>query len=420
MKKIVSVLAAALLFLTVLGAVGCAKDDRTEISIGYWINNTNERTNNQKIFDAFEAAYPDYKIKTVQLQYDSYGEEVPRMYNGNTLPDVIWMREEYLPVFADEGIIVPIDSYVEADAELDTSKYVHNALEFCSYNDQLYALPRDIGVQVVAFNLDIMGDTPLPENDWTWEDMVSLGKQFMVADGDSYSQYGLGWLDWKGLVYSNGGTLFADGGKTATFNDPKTIEALQFYSDLANDPDTKIMPSAEASQGLGNAFLGKKAAFAVVGSWDFLQLKKVGINYDIRPFPSGPNGEGTMRLSGLPLCINSKSTQKDMAYELIKFLCYSDTAQTLQAEYSIAMPSIESIARSDVYTNSQYAPPSIDIYFEALENTFIEQHFKNEQTALAVFDDYLYQIYNKASGELKRAEDIADEMNAAIQAELNG
>ena len=45
-------------------------------------------------------------------------------------------------------------------------------------------------------------------------------------------------------------------------------------------------------------------------------------------------------------------------------------------------------------------------------------HFENEQAALSVFEDYLYMIYNKASGALVRAEDIAAEMNAAIQAEL--
>lgn len=43
---------------------------------------------------------------------------------------------------------------------------------------------------------------------------------------------------------------------------------------------------------------------------------------------------------------------------------------------------------------------------------------ENEQAALSVFEDYLYMIYNKASGALVRAEDIAAEMNAAIQAEL--
>ena len=242
MKRFLVLVTAVLLCLTAGLSAGCNNDDRTVISIGYWINNTNERENNQKIFDAFEKAYPDYRIKAVPLNYDSYGEEVPRMYNGGTLPDVIWLREEYLPIFAEMGIIVPLQEYVDADEEFDEEKYVNNALEFCSYNGVLYALPRDIGVQVMAFNLDIMGDTPLPDSDWTWDDMVALGKKFMVKSGDSYSQYGLGWLDWKSLVYSNGGTLFADGGKKATFDDPKTVDALQFYSDLANDPEIAVMP----------------------------------------------------------------------------------------------------------------------------------------------------------------------------------
>lgn len=143
---------------------------------------------------------------------------------------------------------------MDADEEFDEEKYVNNALEFCSYNGVLYALPRDIGVQVMAFNLDIMGDTPLPDSDWTWNDMVALGKKFMVKSGDSYSQYGLGWLDWKSLVYSNGGTLFADGGKKATFDDPKTVDALQFYSDLANDPRNCRYAERGGLAGAGKSF----------------------------------------------------------------------------------------------------------------------------------------------------------------------
>ena len=92
-KKLCAVLSALLLCLVACFAAACG-DGRTEISIGYWINNTNERQNNQYIFDAFEEAYPEYKIKAVPINYDSYGEEVPRMFTGGTLPDVIWLREE--------------------------------------------------------------------------------------------------------------------------------------------------------------------------------------------------------------------------------------------------------------------------------------------------------------------------------------
>jgi len=418
MRKIISFLIAIILIsTTIIALVGCG-DSRKEIKIGYWINNSNEKTNNKYIFDEFEKKFPEYKVTPVSISYDTLYEEVNRMYVGNTLPDVIWMREDYLPSFAEKGIVENLKAYIENDETFDESLYFENALNFCKYNDNLYALPRDIGVQVIAFNKDLMGDTPLPSNDWTWSDLLELSQTLTKKEDDKITQYGFGWTDWKSLVYSNDGELFSDNGQTAQLNKEETVEALQLYSDLANKYG--VMPTAEASQGLGNAFTGKKAAFAVVGPWDFAKLKKSNINYDIRSFPKGSSEKaGKMRLSGLQIGISSKSEQKEMAYELVKFLCYNEDAQKLQGEYSIAMPSIKSVAKSDIYVKSIYAPPSIEMYFDALENTFIEPHFEGEIEALSEMNDWLYKIYNNVDNNIVTAESIKNSMNSAIQTILD-
>jgi hypothetical protein len=84
------------------------------------------------------------------------------------------------------------------------------------------------------------------------------------------------------------------------------------------------------------------------------------------------------------------------------------------------MPAIKSIAQSELYTKSDYAPASMDIYFDVLENrTFIVDHFEGEITALAEFGDWIYKIFNNADGTIVKAEAIKDEMNAAIQAVLD-
>ncbi len=417
LRKVFALLLCTLIFTSILSAFTGCSDGRTQIKIAYWINNANERTNNQYIFTAFEKAFPQYRVTPVAVSYDAYGDEIPRLYAGNTLPDLLWIREEYLPIFANKGIIDPIDSYLENDAEFDRTRYFENALEFSTYKEKIYGLPRDIGCQVMAFNLDIMGDTPLPNSDWTWDDMVTLAESKTVKSGDTITQYGFGWTDWLALVHSNGGRLFSNDGQTALLNDEKVVKALQFYSDLPNV--LKIYPTAEASMGIGNPFTGKKAAFAVVGPWDFAKLKKAKINFDIRPFPKGPDGEGRLRLSGLTIGINSKSTKKEAAYQLLKYLSYSDEAQTLQAQYSIAMPSIKSIAQSDIYSKSQFAPPSMDIYFDALASTDIISHFEGEIPALGVLDDYIYQIFHKIDGQIKKVEDIKNEMNASVQEVLD-
>ena len=408
-----------LVLISIFVLTSCGDSDSNTITISYWVNNSNEKINNQYIFDAFMEENPGVTVKVVPISYDSYGDEIPRMHIGNTISDVFWLREDYLPIFAEKGVVKDITSLVEADTTLDTSKYFNNALDFVTYDNKLYGLPRDIGVQVMAFNLDLMGDEELPSNDWTWDDMKVLGKKLTKTSGGQITQYGLGWTDYESLVTMNSGRFYSEDSTTAQFNTPNVVESLQFYSDLSNV--YHITPTPEQSQGLGNPFTGKKAAFAVVGPWDFSKLEKVGMSYDIRALPTGyDSSDSKVKLSGLGIGISTKTKKEELAYKLLKFLCYSETAQTLQAEYSIAMPSIKEIAMSETYTKSTFAPPSMDVYFDVLENgTFINNHFEGELSAKRVFEDYLYKIYNNADGNIVSAESIKDEMNTAIQKELD-
>lgn len=412
MKKI-AILLMSILFIVSL--IGCGDDnDEFTIKLGYWYNNENEKENNQMIIDEFEKLYPKYEVEMVYIPYGGYSQQVLNMAVANNLPDVFWVVEDYLPSFAEKGILENLEPFIEDDDSFDENIYFDNALEFTQYNGVQYALPRDIGVQVMAYNKDLFDASGVsyPDVDWTWDDMISIGKDLTIEDGDRITQYGLGWLDYEALIYSNNGRMFNETGTMAYFDTDETINALQMYSDLVNLYN--ISPSPAESQGLGNVFFGQRAAMTLVGPWDFAKLEKAQINYDVVPFPDGNNGESLMRLSGLPIAMNANSDKKDIAYELIKFLTSNQIAQTMLAEYGIAMPVVESIARSDVYTTSSIVPESIDNYFLALDKTQVIQHFPSEIEALTALNPYLDEIYmDKAT-----AIELKDNIQSAIMAIL--
>lgn len=411
MKKLLLVLA----LFSVLAFAACSSDDENVIKVGYWYSNENEKDNNQLIIDEFLKLYPEYEVEMIYIPYGSYSEQVLSMSVANNLPDVIWVVEDYLPTFANKGIIENLEPYLEADEDYDGSVFFDNALEFTQVDGVQYALPRDIGVQVMAYNKTLFDASSVayPEVGWTWDDMISIGQQLTITSGDRISQYGLGWLDYEALIYSNNGRMFNDDGTDAFFDSEETVEALQLYSDLVNT--YHISPTAAESQGLGNVFFGQTAAMTLVGPWDFSILDKSGIDYDIVPFPDGNHGEANMRLSGLPVAMSAKSDKKDMAYELIKFLTMNETAQTMLAEYGIAMPAIESIATSEVYTESAIVPDSMDNYFVALEKTQVIPHFEKEIEAINAFNPYLDEIY---LGDAT-AEALKNTIQEAVLAVLN-
>jgi len=412
MKKILLILAA----FSVLALAACnGGNDEFVIKVGYWYSNENEKNNNQIIMDEFMKLYPEYEVEMVYIPYGSYSEQVLSMSVANNLPDVIWVVEDYLPTFANKGIIENLEPYLEADEDYDASVFFDNALAFTQVDGVQYALPRDIGVQVMAYNKTLFDAQSIayPESGWTWDDMISIGQQLTITTNDRISQYGLGWLDYEALIYSNKGQMFNEDGTDAYFDSAETVEALQLYSDLVNT--YHISPTAAESQGLGNVFFGQTAAMTLVGPWDFSILQKSGIDYDVVEFPDGNNGESLMRLSGLPVAMNSRSDKKDIAYELIKFLTTNETAQTMLAEYGIAMPAVESIARSEVYTNSSIVPDSMDNYFNALANTQVIPHFEKEIEAINAFNPYLDEIY---LGD-KTAEQLKNTIQEAVLAVLN-
>lgn len=413
MKKLLIV---ALLMLTTMVISGCQQDDRVTLRIGYWFNNENERDNNQRIIEKFEEMNPDVKVELERISYDRYGEVVTSRAVAGHTPDVLWIRDDYFPIVANRGIVQSLEPFMDSDDEFDETKYIDNALEFTKWNDIQYALPRDIGVQVMALNLDVFEayEQDLPDPDWDWDEMIEVADNLTITDEDDRTSiYGLGWLDLESLLYSNGGRFFSRDGEQAYFDQPETLEAIQMYSDLVNVHE--VAPTPAESQGLGNVFMGEKAAMSLIGPWDFSRLERAGINYDIRPFPSGPKGEGQMRLSGLPIGMSAITEHPDLAWDLIKFLSYSETAQTMQAELSIAMPSIESIARSDTFTQSDIAPSSMDLYFDALENTLVEYNFDGKLEAMRVFSAYLDEIYLGT----KTTEELEDEIQQDIQETLD-
>lgn len=414
MKKTILLVATLLLAFSFLGCG--SNEDANTISLGYWYSNENEKDNNQLIIDEFMRLNPEYTVDMVYIPYDGYSQQILSMSVAKTLPDVFWVIEDYLPTFVEKGIIENLEPFIESDDSFDQSIFFDNALEFTQVNGVQYALPRDIGVQVIAYNKDIFDayEVEYPSVDWDWDDLVEIGQQLTIEGDDDYiSVYGLGWLDYEALIYSNNARMFNEAGTVAYFDEANTLEALQMYSDLIND--YHISPTPAESQGLGNVFFGQKAAMTLVGPWDFSKLEKSQINYDIVPFPTGNNGASLMRLSGLPIAMSSYTEKQEISYELIKFLCMNETAQSMLAQYGIAMPVVESIANSTVYTESSIVPDTIENYFLALQNTQVISHFPKEIEAMNAFSPFLDQIYMNESTAIA----LSEAMQTAIQAVLD-
>ena len=91
--------------------------------------------------------------------------------------DVMWAADAYVTLFADEDLLLNLDTFIEKSG-FDKTLYYDSLIRLGQYkhSGSQYFLPRDYSKIVVYLNKKIFNQygVALPENDWTWEDFFAL------------------------------------------------------------------------------------------------------------------------------------------------------------------------------------------------------------------------------------------------------
>jgi multiple sugar transport system substrate-binding protein len=324
----------------------------------------------REIISAFEKANPDIRIELIYTPYDTYAEKLLTLTVSGSPPDVFWTQLENLPFLASRGAVMDITERVEQDPDIDTSLYFPNALGICSYEGQIYALPRDVACHFFVYNKDLFdrAGLPYPTPEWTWDDFLAIGKRMKeLPSTDGRTRvFALPYYPIE-VIFQNGAQLVSEDHRTAYFSDERVWGAIKWWADAMNVHG--IIPRAQELGGLGgDLFVSQRAAMALAGPWMIGHYRKTcDFEWDIINMPCGPAGNKA-RLLGLPIAISPQTKHPEEAWRLLKFLCYSEEAQTLQAELGIAMPARADIAESDVFIGQPVMPPGIVHYMETMKH----------------------------------------------------
>nr|NIR25761.1 extracellular solute-binding protein [Gammaproteobacteria bacterium] len=181
-------------------------------------------------------------------------------------------------------------------------------------------------------NLDLLEEAgvDVPTEDWDMNDLleaaIALTKD---KDGDGeIDQWGVFLpTTWSAgfywIVKNFGGDFWDEAITESKFNQPETIEAFQYVTDLLWKH--QVMPSADLLQGIG---LGAGTAFAegLIGIYwtlndEALFLSEVvgdKFRWTTAPSPKGPAGRFQF-VGGSAFSIPVTSSQPELAYELIRW-----------------------------------------------------------------------------------------------------
>ena len=309
MKNIYRLIKAlTFIFVCMLFLCGCtAKDTRTTIQFASW-GSKSETDILKPILADFEKNNPDIKVDFMHIP-QNYFQKIHLLFASNTAPDVLFINNLYLPVYANAGVLEELNINNQSD-------FYPQATEAMTWNGKIYAIPRDISNLVIFYNKNLFDkkNVPYPNQNWTFEDFLQTAIKLTDKNtfGISFEENPYYYIPY---LLSCGGDILPD-----KINTTESQYALNFYSDLRNKYHVAPKKYEIASATMAQMFTQQRIAMYLSGRWMVPKLREeCKFDWDIVQFPKGTKGS-IVQADSSGWAISKSSKHKDEAYKLIKYL----------------------------------------------------------------------------------------------------
>jgi multiple sugar transport system substrate-binding protein len=189
---------------------------------------------------SFQKQHPDITIKTISVgsQCDNPPDFTARL-QGGTEADVFYGYMTDLNQVLDAGQAEDITSYVNATTVPNWDNMIGDAKQAFTDNGKLYALPYSAYTMGLVINKNLFQQAGLDpaKPPTSWQEVAADAKKIAalgngIAGYEDYSAGNTGGWHFTAELYSRGGQMVSDNGKTAAFNDATGQAVLQNLHDM--------------------------------------------------------------------------------------------------------------------------------------------------------------------------------------------
>lgn len=378
---------------------GCAKvDKRTVVQFASW-GSKSELEIIKPILAEFEKENPDIKVEFMHIP-QNYFQKIHLLFASNMAPDVIFINNLYLPIYAHAGVLEEMNA--------DKNVFYTKSLKSLSYEGKLYAIPRDVSTLVVYYNKDIFKKygVPIPNKYWTFNDLLVLAQKLTKdTNGDGQIDiWGIS-FDEEPLFYlpylmSDGGGVLSDDLKTVIINSSESKKGLQFYTDLRNKYHVAPTEAESASETMAQLFLQGKLAMQVSGRWLVPRYRAdAKFDWNVINFPSGDAGS-VVPLDASGWAIAKSSKHKKEAMKLINYLSSKKSIEMF-SKSGLIVPARIDVAQGEFLRDTR-APQNKKVFIDIIKtakNTPVSINYSEIQDDLKEKTNYLFNS-NKTVNEI--------------------
>ncbi len=312
--------------LTVAAAVSTSASAATTLNV---FMGTQQRPEIfQPLFDRFEAANPDIKIK---IETGGATSEAQNQY----LTTVLAARDDTLDIFlidvvrtatfAAAGWAEPLNSYIPGVGSY-LGSFLPGPVSAATYNGKLYAMPAFTDAQFLYYRKDLLAKYKLPVPK-TWDDLTATAAKIQKGEGGKMQGFNFQGAPIEGTVCNFLETLWTGGGDASNVNSAAGKQGLNF---LVNSVKSKLSPAASAEIKTDDSRLQFQAGDVALGlNWSYAwahfqgnspQPTQVKGNVGVAALPSfGKNATATCT-GGWEWGVNAYGNHKKEAVKLLQFM----------------------------------------------------------------------------------------------------
>jgi multiple sugar transport system substrate-binding protein len=284
----------------------------------------------QSMLTQFQADHPGIQV-FFTMDPENVADAMIADFQGGTAPDVFAGCCDFFPAWAQQGYLLDLRPFVEADLDPETVRDWDPAQVRALFtaDGEQFGLPKYHGALALFYNKDLFDDryVPYPDESWNHDDYLqamrrlAAGLTLRGAQGVFPSMVDISWERLQVHINGWGGHFVdpTDPGRSWMAR-PESLQALEWIR--ARMWDDRFMASRIDVDNMETrrAFIEGRLAMVEDGSWALKDiLEGADFRLGITPFPAGPVRRVTLATTdGFGIYASTK--HPEAAWELLKFL----------------------------------------------------------------------------------------------------
>ena len=372
----------------------------------------------------FEERYKEegYRIKLrTGTMYKDYSEWFAQLVLKGKESDIFLILEEDFNTYAAIGLLENLDPYIKKST-FNSDSFFSNALEAGQYQGSQYSVPIGIVPSFLIVNKDLLRslDLQIDQDNWDWDQFYSLCEAITEdLDNDgSPDRFGVEGYDWHHAFYTNDSTLFNEQNTQAQFSDDRMIELLDFLKRLHALNQGVLVRDGSFEKGKVGFKTFNLSEFRVYGSYPYKVLRYNQFDWDVLPFPKGPNGTSKSKLYTVQMAMSSRSRNKNEAFKFLEFISSDEAFQYEIWNYSNMLPInrnvFELLYDSDIMQRDGLQSLDREFIESIIAHSYIDPNFKKYPVIDENITQRIFTIIAQDEPILRSINDLRDLINGSL------